>query len=62
MLIPEAGSEASSEHHDLGVIPGSAVMQDDMKIGHILEGSRYALEILESGDYFETVALSCVKN
>jgi hypothetical protein len=55
LLILEADSEASSlpEHHDLGVIPGSAVMQDEMKIGHILEGSRYALEILEvAGDYF----------
>ncbi len=49
MLILEAGSEASDlpEHLDLGVIPGSAMMQDDMMIGHILEGSRYALEILE---------------
>ena len=55
MLILEAGSAASNlpEHHDLGVIPGTAGMQDDMKIGHILEGSRYALEILEgAGDYF----------
>jgi hypothetical protein len=55
LLILEAGSRASSlpEHHDLGVIPGSAGMQDEMKVGHFLAGSRYALEILEgAGDYF----------
>jgi hypothetical protein len=55
LLILEAGSEASSllEHHDLGVIPSIVGMPDEMKIGHVLEGSRYALEILEGvGDYF----------
>ncbi len=48
MLILEAGSEASSlpEHHDLGVIPGTVGMQDEMKIGHVLDGSRYALGVM----------------